>query len=292
MTTRRQFLAGSLAAVTAQSRVAAAPRTILEQFRAGERLEGVDIVDAHGHFIQRPDDLFWPRNVELLMSDAERLGIAQVIASHPSAYTAVTADQIRTAHDECERAAAKYGPRLRIYLVFNPRLMETSVAEMRRALAPESPFVGFKLHGGLAQYPSEGPNYQPVYEFAAEHGLPVLLHPWHDLDGIPAVMQKHPRLKLTLAHMGFLPEGLGELLKQFPNLVVDTCGSTASYRLLELLVRTAGAEKVIFGTDATYLTFGPQLAKVAFAHISEDEKRLIFGGNARRIFGDRLGLVR
>src|SRR5206468_1397152 len=161
----------------------------------GEQMHDVDIVDAHGHFIQRPADLFWPRNVELLMADAERLGIAQVIASHPSAYTAVKADQMKSAHDECEQAAAKYGKRLRIYLVFNPRLLETSIAEMRRALTPRSPFVGFKLHGGLAQYPSEGPNYQPVYEFASAHGLPVLLHAWHDLEGIGAVMTRHPHLK-------------------------------------------------------------------------------------------------
>ena len=59
-------------------------------------------------------------------------------------------------------------------------------------------------------------------------------------------------------------------------------------RKVRILVRAVGAEKILFATDCTYLAHGPQIAKVAFAQISEDEKRLIFGGNARRIFGNRL----
>src|SRR5207237_4702310 len=92
----------------------------------------------------------------------------------------------------------------------------------------------------------------------------------------------------TVAQMRFMSEGLGALLKENPNLAVDACGSTSAYRLLERLVRESGAEKILSGSDATYLAFGPQIAKVAFAHISEDEKRLVLGGNARRIFGNRL----
>ena len=266
----------------------AAPANILEQVKAGRRLEGVDIVDAHAHFKKSPAGLIWPRNVEMLLADADRCGIGQVIASHVVAYMAVSGNQIKAAHDECADAAAKYGRRLRVYLVFHPRLLDTSVAEMQRILAPGSPFVGFKLHGAIARYPANGPNYRPVFEFANEYGLPVLLHPWRGLEGVSSIVKRYPRMKLTLAHMGLLPEEIGALLKQQPNLFVDTCGSTLSYRRLERLVRQAGAEKILFGTDATYLAIGPQLAKIGFAHISEEEKRLILGGNARRNFGSRL----
>ncbi|PYV16733.1 MAG: hypothetical protein DMG21_10675 [Acidobacteria bacterium] len=78
------------------------------------------------------------------------------------------------------------------------------------------------------------------------------------------------------------------LLREHPNLSADTCASTWPYRHLERYVEALGAERILFATDATYLAIGPQVAKVAFATISEDQKRGILGGNARRIFGSRL----
>ena len=291
MITRRSFLSYPAVPLISRAGAEAAPGSILDQVRAGKRVKGADIVDAHAHFKKSLAGLIWPRNVEMLLADAERCGIGQVIASHVAAYMAVSGDQIKAAHDECAEAAARYGRRLRVYLVFHPRHLETSVAEMQRALAPGSPFVGFKLHGAIARYPSDGPAYRPVFEFANEHGLPVLLHPWRGLEGISSIMKRYRRMTLTLAHMGLLPDELGDLLKAQPNLFVDTCGSTLPYRHLERLVRQAGAEKIMFGTDATYLAIGPQLAKIGFAHISEGEKRLILGGNARRLFGSRLTLA-
>src|SRR2546422_5598850 len=62
-----------------------------------------------------------------------------------------------------------------------------------RSLEPDSPFVGFKVHGGIDQYPADGPNYQPVFEFANEHGLPVLYHQWGGLERVASTIPKYPR---------------------------------------------------------------------------------------------------
>ncbi len=51
------------------------------------------------------------------------------------------------------------------------------------------------------------------------------------------------------------------------------------------MVHEAGADRVLFGTDLPFLDPRPQLGRVAFAKISDDEKRLILGLNASRIFG-------
>ena len=135
MISRRKFVSYPALALASQTGGAAAPPGILEQVRSGARLEGVDIVDCHTHFQKSRPGLFWPRDVEMLMADAERCGISQVIASHVSGYMATNEDQMKTAHDECVEAAAKYPQRLRIYLTFVPRLLKTSVAEMRRVRA-------------------------------------------------------------------------------------------------------------------------------------------------------------
>jgi predicted TIM-barrel fold metal-dependent hydrolase len=148
--------------------------------------------------------------------------------------------------------------------------------------------VGLKLHGYIHHYPTDGANYRPAFEFADQHGLPVLLHTMRGLDGVGQIAANYPRMNLILAHLGFLPDNLGALLKEHPNLFADSCGSSLQYRRLENLARSAGADKILFATDATYLSLGPQIAKIGFSRISEDDKRLILGGNARRIFGSRL----
>src|SRR5438067_13358472 len=127
MITRRNFVSYSALALASQTRGTAAPGSLLQQVRSGQKIEGVDIVDAHTHFMKRPADLFWPRNVEALMADAERCGVGQIIASHPDAYMATSGDQIKAAHDEAVESAAKYPKRLRLYLVFHPRQVQTSV---------------------------------------------------------------------------------------------------------------------------------------------------------------------
>lgn len=295
MMTRRDFLACSVAASVSALRGArpahaqAAGKDLFERVRAGEPLEGVDVVDAHTHFEPTSNDLIFPLSAELLLADMKRCGIGQAIVSPFQGFMAATGDQLKAAHDQVAAAVASNPKSLRAYLVFHPHLRKVSEAEMQRALEPASPFVGFKLHGAIDQYPADGPNYQPVYEFASEHGLPVLNHQFEGVDRIGPVMKKYPRLKMTLAHIAFLPETeTVALLKEYPNLYVDTCSSTLPYRYLERFVRQVGAERLLFGTDATYLCVGSQIAKVALARISEEEKRLIFGANARRLFGHRL----
>lgn len=295
---RRDFLAqsafsalalGSLSRSEAAP-VAPEPASIFAQVRSGRPLQGVDVVDVHAHIDVPARDLIWPLNADDLDADSRRCGIGLTIVSPFEGFMATNPDQLKAAHDLCVQAVAKYKTSLRAYLAFQPHLLKASVAEMRRALQPDSPFVGFKLHGAIDQYPADGPNYQPLFEFANEHGMTVLYHVYGKLDRVAAMLEKYPRMNLIVAHLGLWisPDNLGNYLKSLPNLYADTCSSTLPNGRLEKLVAEGGAEKILFGTDATYLDVGPQVAKVAFARLSEEQKRLVFGGNARRIFGKRL----
>lgn len=53
--------------------------------------------------------------------------------------------------------------------------------------------------------------------------------------------------------------------------------------LVEMAVRELGAERVIYGSDAGGRSFATQLAKVYGAEISDADKKLILGGNLRRM---------
>ena len=69
--TRRNFLeCTAVAAVTSP----APGKTILEQARLGERLEGVNVVDMHGHFLETEPGRIWPRGLDPLFHDMDRCG--------------------------------------------------------------------------------------------------------------------------------------------------------------------------------------------------------------------------
>ena len=236
---RRGFLVQSAFSAAALSSLgrppaakAAEPPSIFEQVRAGRPLEGVDAIDAHAHLDTISGDLIWPLGVDMLEADSRRCGIGLTIVSPFEGFMATHAGQLRAAHDACVEAVAKYKKSLRAYLVFQPHLLKASVEEMQRALDPDSPFVGFKLHGAIDQYPADGPNYQPVFEFANEHGLPVLYHQWGGLERVASTIPKYPRMNMILAHLGLWtsPDNLGTYLKALPNLYTDTCSSVLPYR--------------------------------------------------------------
>jgi predicted TIM-barrel fold metal-dependent hydrolase len=54
--------------------------------------------------------------------------------------------------------------------------------------------------------------------------------------------------------------------------------------LLEQMVAGAGADRVLFGSDIPFVDPRGQLGRVAFARLPDDALRLIFGGNARRLW--------
>ena len=297
---RRDFLSRSAVSALALKPMArgqaAGPKeqqTIFRQVRNGQGLAGVDAIDTHAHFDEIFGKLFWPRSTEALMTDANHCGIGLTIVSPVAGYTATSGEQLKAAHDACVKAVEKYRQSLRAYLVFQPHLLKTSIEEMKRILEPGTPFVGFgEVHGAVDKYAADGPNFQPLFEFCNEHRVHVLYHVWGGIAPVARTVEKYPNMTLTMAHMAFWNGATAEeviaVVKEHPNLYVDTCSSTWPYGYLEKFVRAVGAEKILFATDCTYLAIGPQIAKVAFANISEDEKRLIFGGNARRILGSRL----
>jgi hypothetical protein len=50
-----------------------------------------------------------------------------------------------------------------------------------------------------------------------------------------------------------------------------------------MVVRELGAERVIYGSDVGGRSFASQVAKVVGAEISNADKKLILGGNMRRL---------
>jgi hypothetical protein len=121
--------------------------------------------------------------------------------------------------------------------------------------------------------------------------LPVLLHTWgganDKLREVRELAERYRRAPLILAHAGAAgsEQTFISLAREVPNVYLDLALSVAPRGIVERLVRGAGAERVTYGSDCCFLSLTHQIGKVLGAHVTEAEKLLVLGGNARRILG-------
>ena len=154
---------------------------------------------------------------------------------------------------------------------------------------------GVKLHPDIQGFRLDDPRNREIYRLCAAHGVPVFLHTgdtrydFSNPNRLIPMLEAYPELLFIGAHFGgwSLWEEAPALLCKFPNLVVDC--SSSLYRLTPEraaeLIRTYGAERVLFGTDYPMWRPKEELARFAQIPLSEEERDLILWKNAERIFG-------
>lgn len=247
------------------------------------------VIDAHCHMGR------W-FNFNIPMCDAagmvarmDRLGIRACVAAHHSSI----GPDFGYGNDEVLQAMADFPGRIYGYATVNPNYPEAEViAELDRCIA--AGMVGIKVHPDAHQCMVDDEKYRPVWEYADEHRLPLLSHTGtngrNPIKAFEKLAETYPNVTVILGHSGFGSEGADqsiEAAQKFPNIYLEITGSVIVYGTLERMVDGLGAERVLFGTDLPFLDPRPQLGRVAFAKISDDDKRRILGLNASRIFGIR-----
>lgn len=141
--------------------------------------------------------------------------------------------------------------------------------------------VGIKLHPKNHGYDilEQG---DKLFSFAHELGAVVQMHPMAN-PHMPAFADKYPNMKLIIAHLGSNTFIDAVETAKHGNIYVDTSGSASvKNHILEHAVSRIGATHILFGTD----TYSPafQLARIAWADISEADKKRILLDNALELF--------
>lgn len=264
--------------------------SLTELLFSGSPLAGEVVIDDHCHMgpwsnFHIAHDGSPAAMVELM----DRLGID---AAWISPHVGIGPDSAR-ANRDAYQAAADFPARLFPYVIVNPNHGRGAAeAEIAHWVA-RGGIRAFKLHPGTHQYKATGEAYVPVFEYADAHRLPVLIHSWSaDRLGGPPILaelaRNYPNAQILIAHSATNWQMLDEACEAAlacPNISLDIAGSGLHAGLLEEMVRRVSAERILFGTDSPFLDPRPQVGRVLLARISDDEKRLIFGLNARRLFG-------
>ena len=248
-----------------------------------------EIWDVHTHLSGVPGDTPEARLGNLL-EYADRLGIARLCVFMGMSFSYdPSPEAMRRENDEVLRALHHFPDRAFGFVYLNPRHTQASLDELNRCVR-DGPMVGVKLW--VAQHCNEL-TLDPIVERAAELKALVLQHAWLKITGnlpgestpmdVAELAARHPHATIICAHTGGDWERGIRVIRPYPHVYAEVCGSDPTAGFTEMAVRELGSERVLYGSDAGGRSFASQLAKVLGADISMAAKRLILAGNVQRI---------
>ena len=164
---------------------------------------------------------------------------------------------------------------------------------------------GLKVHPVMNEYYPGDERLWPAYGAAQRMGIPVLFHSGAiELPGYTnefgrvghfrKVAERFPDLQMILAHLGKgeYDESI-RIAEEHPNVFFDTAGcfldsvrprEEVSEELVSV-IRKIGIHRVMFGSDWPWHDPGEDIAAINRLSVTELEKEMILGSNAKRIFG-------
>ncbi|HZY62655.1 MAG TPA: amidohydrolase family protein [Edaphobacter sp.] len=129
----------------------------------------------------------------------------------------------------------------------------------------------------------------PILEICAELKMPILAHTTPQ--ECEYLMSAVPEVSFIMAHAGAQPYAHGDwnraimVAQRFSNLYLDTASSAIDTGFVEACVAALGATKILFGTDTPLLDPWPQVVKIRETRLSDEDRKLIMGGNILRLMG-------
>ena len=260
-----------------------------EACRTGTILENEVIIDAHAHM--GPWFNFYVPEEGSAASMVHAMDLVGFNCAVVSPHVAIGPDY-RQGNRDVAAAAEQFPGRIVPFVTVNPTYGRGEVEEEVAHWDEATGIKAFKIHPGCHEYKASGDNYFPVYEYADAHELPVLSHSWagDPLGGastLGGLAEQFPNTSFIIAHSASSWQILEEAekeAKQRDNIYLDLTGSRLIHGLIEDMVKRVGAERVLFGTDMPFIDPRPGFGRVLMSRLSDDDKRLILGLNAKRLF--------
>lgn len=158
---------------------------------------------------------------------------------------------------------------------------------------------GIKLHGDFQGFYADEERMMPIYRRCGELGLTVVMHSGidcsspHDIHTTPQMMarvlDKVMGVRFVIAHMGGVrcEDEAARLLAGAENVWFDTAyaaGMVSPDHMTEL-VRTYGADRVLFASDSPWNYPGDAYKLIESTALTADEKERIYHLNAEKLLG-------
>jgi predicted TIM-barrel fold metal-dependent hydrolase len=241
--------------------------------------DGAEIVDVHTHLGVDEDG----RRLDLatLLRRLDEAGIDRACA-----FALHDPDRVpayRMPNDRVLAWADESHGRVTAFCRLDPA--DDPIGEARRCIALGA--RGIKLHPREQEFAFDGGPMDDVFGFAAETGVPILVHSGRGVagiaDGLCDTALRHHGAPLILAHAGIADQAVfAARLADHPAAFFDT-SVLGVLDLVELYARVP-AERIVFGSDPPYgkplLGLYTSLRVAALAGVSEHGMRALLGGTA------------
>jgi L-fuconolactonase len=282
----------------------------------------LDVVDAQIHVWEedrpdRPWDPPWAERLKWMLDGAQAPTIDRAIAAMDAVGVSgavVTAFQLYPDAEYALEATARHPDRFRTVAYLDPTAEHPEVPVERYAELPG--VVALRLAPGVAPGGFDrlrDGGYQPVFDAAGRHGLPVMLAVSGKAAACENAARANPGVQLIVDHLGLSQPhgadpapaepfaGLDDVLAlaRCPNVAIKASAvptlSSQAYPFADLwpglhrVLDAFGSDRVMWGSDYarcrgqhTYAEGVDYLRRTD--ELSEDEKALVLGRTARRIF--------
>jgi predicted TIM-barrel fold metal-dependent hydrolase len=235
------------------------------------------IIDCHNHV--GSSNWIFGQSVADLIGSIAQAGIDKAVAfTYPQ----------NIDNEEIARAQAAHPDRIIGFGVVNPWSHR-----LRRELEDcrELGLGGIKLHPFLHGYAIDSAELtRPIFEFCHDVGWPIVVHtfsdgPYNTPYQVEEMARRFPQVTIIMLHSGFMwmTEQAVLAASRCHNLLLETsCVDAGEVRNF---IDRLGAERVAMGTDSPTGWHRHELEKIRLVSRTEEEYRLVAGGNLERVLG-------
>ncbi len=263
-------------------------KPLWDKFRNGESLD-VPIIDVHAHVGPFSLGFYLPDNdyeslINKMIVRMDQLGIDELYASGSHALYG----ECLKGNQLLEEKARKAEGRIFGYLSFNPLYAEEMIPMFDDFFSRKF-YKGFKILASYWQLPMNDPIFNPVWEYAHKHHLPILLHTWDDQYSSPSllteIVSKYPNAKFMLGHSGGT-NGRVEavtLAQNNSNVYLEFCGSFTCVDDWVDTFEQVGLRQVLFGSDTCAHNQAWELGRLLSIPVPDKELLPVLAENFKRI---------
>ena len=247
----------------------------------GKPFAGIYIFDIHAHIDRTSDFQMTDVSPRAVVQTMDRLGIS---GGCVSSILSIHADCAMGNRNVLEAVKAFPG-KLWGYVTVSPHHNDVALDPFFR----EPGIKGLKVHAAFHRAAINDPRYDPFYEYADKHSLPVLFHTWEiaDILHVSEIAARCKNAKLIIGHGAMrtweVKREVIDAVRKYENVFADTTVSVAYDGAVEYAAKVLGADRLCYGSDVPFYDCRHVVGKVATCKLSDSDKEKILGGNAKRI---------
>jgi predicted TIM-barrel fold metal-dependent hydrolase len=245
----------------------------------------IDIIDLHVHHGKINPVPTGTETAEGIIRNMDRCGINACMVTSLWSYFG----EVKRGNKAVSEACAHYPGRLFGYLTLDPKYPEEIQSEFN--LYGNNPaFRGIKLVSAHGVDISD-PRHDMIFSFADKKGWFFLCHASGDAAKWEKICNTYKNANFIVAHQGASDPTnpatvrLAELTRKCKNLYLDCGSSGMTPGALERLAAITGADHLTYGSDFPMFDFGYETGRIFCSSLKDEEKNMIFYGNAKKLLG-------